>query len=391
MSGAQGPRVVGIAPGPPFERRTWSGASYHLFTALGRQADLVDVVDASVPPAVDFLAKAAAISPDRHRWRERNEFSPIRRAYSSRRGARRAAPHTRLPAAVLQVGAWYDVAARVRPPAGLRCSFHDSNLAMLLRWSDFVVDPEARHIRRTLAAERAVFDRLDVIFAMSEWLRRSMVEDFEQDPDKVLVVGSGVNLDQLPDQHPPPPGKSLLFVGFDFDRKGGDDLLAAFDLVRDHHPEAVLRIVGPDPRPDPPPGVEWLGPIARIGEGEQRFQRILRESAVFVMPSRYDPFPNAFLEAMAHSLACVGTRVCGIPEIIDEGVTGLLVEPGEVRGLAGALDELLAAPERAAQMGAAGRRRVADRFTWDHVTRRMVEEMRRRWGMSSSTWREPSQ
>ena len=371
--------VVGVSPGDPFDRRTWSGASHHLFTALGMHAELLGVVNAEIPRWADLFAKAAAIWPERHRWRERNEFSPVRRLISSRRAGRAATALARPGAAVLQVGAWYDAAARATPPAALRCSYHDSNLALLIRQGQFVQQPDAGHIRRTLRAERRVFDGLDVIFTMSEWLRTSIIKDFEQDPDKVVVVGSGVNLKQLP----PPlrnrraPSQTLLFVGFDFAGKGGQEILQAFAQVRRRLPNARLQIVGPPPQSSVA-GVEWIGAIDRSGSGDLRFQKILANATGFVLASHYDAFPNVFLEAMAYSLPCIGTPVGGIPEIIQDGATGHLVPVGDIVQLATAMEKVLADPDNAALMGEAGYRRVTERFTWDLVGRKMAHEIGRR-------------
>ena len=83
---------------------------------------------------------------------------------------------------------------------------------------------------------------------------------------------------------------------------------------------------------------------------------------VFVLPSRGENLPITILEAMAAALPVVATRVGGVAELVDEGVTGLLVEPGDVNGLAGALAALLVDAEQRAVMGCAGARRVAERF-----------------------------
>jgi starch synthase len=74
---------------------------------------------------------------------------------------------------------------------------------------------------------------------------------------------------------------------------------------------------------------------------------------------------------MASGLPVVTTRVGGMPEVVEHGVTGLLVPPDEPDALAGAIMELLADPGRARQLGAAGRRRAEERFSWDGVTARL--------------------
>ena len=93
---------------------------------------------------------------------------------------------------------------------------------------------------------------------------------------------------------------------------------------------------------------------------------------VLVQPSRADNLPLAILEAMAAGLPVIGTRVGGIPELVVDGETGLLVEPERPEELAAALDSLAAAPERRAELGRRGRERVQEHFSADDVARRTV-------------------
>jgi colanic acid/amylovoran biosynthesis glycosyltransferase len=108
---------------------------------------------------------------------------------------------------------------------------------------------------------------------------------------------------------------------------------------------------------------------------EAEKHRLLAECGVFVQHSMTDPetgdeegLPAAIQEAMANALAVVSTRHAGIPEAVLEGETGLLCDEGDVRGMAASL---LAAPERASQFGAAGYRRAAASYGWEHERARL--------------------
>jgi len=373
--------VVGIVRGAPFDRLTWSGASHHLFGALERAGALAGPVDAEAPRFVDPLAKVAAFSPrSMRRWRERYEYSPVTRAALGVAGAVRASRVDSRPDALLQIGAWYELSRLPRPRPRVRCSYHDANLALFAREWSFIEDRRASHIRRTMAAERRVFDGLDLIMPMSDWLRRSFLEDFQQDPAKVVTVGAGANLHEFPAEIAERDWSRprLLFIGLDWVRKGGPTLLAAFRKLRAELPDAELWIVGQE-RPageEPEPGVHWRGRIYRTTpEGDAEIARLQREATAYVMPSLFDPFPNVFLEAMAHGLPCVGADRCSMPEVIEHGVTGLIAPAGDADGLAEMLLKLSGAPDRARAMGQAGRRRCLERFTWDAVARRMTREI----------------
>lgn len=374
------PRIVGIAPSDPWDRLTQSGTSYHLFTALERREALLGAVSAALPSAIETLAKLASFAPRRRRWVERYEYSPLRRTARSRAASRRVSSLAAgRPYATLQIGAWYAIADDQSGPV-LRASFHDANLAVFARQGSFIEDRSASHIRQELAAEQHLFDRLDVIFTRSEWLRQSFIEDFGQAPAKVVNTLSGANVKSLPCSIPErsPSPMRILFVGYDFERKGGPFLLEAFSMLRKSHPDAELWIVGPEAG-DPAPGVRWHGVIdRRTEEGDRLMDSLHREATALIMTSRYEPFGNALLEAMAYGLPCVGSEVCAMPEIVDAGRSGLLVPYGDPAALAEALRSLASAPERARAMGEEGFRRLHERFTWDVVTGRIAEEMQAR-------------
>jgi glycosyltransferase involved in cell wall biosynthesis len=98
----------------------------------------------------------------------------------------------------------------------------------------------------------------------------------------------------------------------------------------------------------------------------------LRELDVLVQPSRADNFPLAVLEAMAAGVAVVATRVGGVPELVVDGETGLIVEPEDPAALAEALDSLVADPARRRELGRRGRARVLDEFTPERMAHRTV-------------------
>lgn len=376
----EAPRIIGVAPKDPWDRLTQSGTSHHLFTALDRRDALLDAVSAQLPNGLEVAAKAASFWPRRSRWVERYEYSPLRRALRSRLATQRVSRMADgRPYATLQIGAWYSVGETGSGPR-LRASFHDANLARFSREGGFIEDIAAPHIQRELAAERRLFDRLDVIFTRSDWLRESFIEHFGQDPGKVVTTWSGANVTGLPTAIPERPASPMriLFVGYDFERKGGPFLLEAFAKLRESHPDAELWLVGPEAG-DPAPGVRWHGTIDRRAEaGDRQMASLHRDATVLVMTSRYEPFGNALLEAMAYGLPCIGSTRCAMPEIIEANRTGLLVPPEDSAALARALLELADDPARARAMGEAGFKRLHERFTWDVVTERIVAEMQAR-------------
>jgi alpha-maltose-1-phosphate synthase len=115
-------------------------------------------------------------------------------------------------------------------------------------------------------------------------------------------------------------------------------------------------------------GVIWLSGMLAKREVIQ----LLTHATVFVCPSLYEPLGIVNLEAMACGTAVVGSRVGGVPEVVADGETGLLVPPGDPAALASAINVLLADEHRAAQMGRLGRARAEAEFGWASIAAQTV-------------------
>jgi glycosyltransferase involved in cell wall biosynthesis len=158
--------------------------------------------------------------------------------------------------------------------------------------------------------------------------------------------------------------------------KGVDVLLQAWLLVHVRSPEARLLIVGNGPLRAQ---LERLAQALGVAEslhfvGEQSdVPAQLRCAKVAVLPSRTEGMPNALLEAMSCGLPCVATRVSGSEDIIQSGVNGLLVAPGDYCGIAQAILNLLCNHEVAAQYGCAARATVEHEYALDHIFDRYLE------------------
>jgi glycosyltransferase involved in cell wall biosynthesis len=115
-----------------------------------------------------------------------------------------------------------------------------------------------------------------------------------------------------------------------------------------------------------------LGVEARFAGHVEDLRQRIRELDIFVLPSRAENFPVAALEAMAAALPVVATRVGGVPELVVDGETGILVEPDDPRALAAAIAGLASDPARRAALGDAGRRRASEMFDADRMATRML-------------------
>jgi starch synthase len=178
----------------------------------------------------------------------------------------------------------------------------------------------------------------------------------------------------------------VVFVGRITRQKGVGHLIAAAHEI-DEDAQLVLCAGAPD-TPEiaaettaavselaaARPGVYWIQKMLQPAEVRQ----FLSHATVFVCPSVYEPLGIVNLEAMACGTAVVASDVGGIPEVVDDGRTGLLVHYDEAdvltfrSGLADAVNTLLGDPERATAMGVAGRERAVDEFSWTSAAKQTL-------------------
>jgi starch synthase len=311
------------------------------------------------------LIQLAYVRYGRDRWRQRAGLSTVSFRARTARAERELVANDGSYDMLLQLGCVFAPGKleRKRPYV----LYLDSTLVLNHRhWRAAIpLGPAAR--RSWIRLERRVYEQAHHILTMSDWARGSVLDDYGIDPGRVSTVGAGTNLApaELPVRGPSKP--VALFVGLEFGRKGGKQLLAAWPAVAARVPGAELWIVGTRGVPHEEDGVRWFG---RIGADELRSLYV--QASVFVLPSLYDLFPHVLREALGNGLPCVTTDTGAILEIVRDGVDSLVVPPGDVVALTEALIELLANPGRARQMGLAGRSRVLEQASWEAVASRMA-------------------
>jgi starch synthase len=240
-------------------------------------------------------------------------------------------------------------------------------------------------------AERVALHDASAVIAVSAGMRDDVLSSYpDLDPDRVHVVHNGVDTETyqpvqdasvLEQLGVDPSLPYAVFVGRITHQKGLEPLLHS---ARSWPGQLVLCAGAPD-TPEiaasvtrlvtelqqTRTGVVWVRDMLPRASVVQ----LLSHAAVFVCPSVYEPLGIVNLEAMACGTAVVASRVGGIPEVVDEGRTGVLVDlgPGFERDLAAAVTALLEDPLRATAMGAAGRERALAEFGWDAIARRTIE------------------
>ncbi|MFJ4844823.1 MULTISPECIES: glycogen synthase [unclassified Streptomyces] len=253
-------------------------------------------------------------------------------------------------------------------------------------------------------AERTAIEAADAVVAVSHGMRADILESYPAlDPSRVHVVHNGIDTRLYrpdPDEsvlhaHGIDPTRPyVLFVGRITRQKGVPHLLRAARRL-DPDIQLVLAAGAPD---TPAVDAEFRDLVEQLGQSRRgvvwipgmlprpEVVQLLTHAAVFVCPSVYEPLGIVNLEAMACGTAVVASAVGGIPEVVRDGVTGVLVpyeekDPaGFEEGLAAAVNAVAGDPAAAARMGAAGRERAVAEFGWDAVARRTVDVYERTLG-----------
>ena len=368
-------RLLLLAEGDPETFDSWSGSSRGLLRALralGHQVIGEDVSEAGWRRWVDI---ARTWVPDRRRWTARYHLGAEGFRRRSRAARELLAWYDGEVDAVLQIGATFDALTHTGLPGFMYC---DSNAALFGRDAPAgdVAALRPAEQEAVVSREREVYTAARTVFAMSEYLRQSFLNDFGVRTDAVRTVFAGANLDleSLPPLRTAREGPpTILFVGKQWERKGGPLLLEAFRRVRRAVPDARLLVVGCTPAIAEAAGVEVLGPVAKHApNGQNRLSTLYQSADVFCMPSRFEPFGVVFVEAMLHGLPCVGSDRCAIPEIIAHGETGWVVPGDDVTRLGDTLVAALARSDTLAPMRFRCRERALRLFTWERVADRIV-------------------
>ena len=251
--------------------------------------------------------------------------------------------------------------------------------------------------------EQTAVNAADAVIAVSSGMREDVLRVYPTvDPNRVHVVRNGIDTDVWypADALESSPGESVLtdigvdrsrpivaFVGRITRQKGVAHLLAA---AHDFDPDVQLVLCAGAPDTpeiaaevsagvaelsDSRTGVFWVREMLPIG----KIREILSAAKVFVCPSVYEPLGIVNLEAMACGTAVVASDVGGIPEVVDDGVTGSLVHydaddgAGYQARIAKAVNALIADPERAERYGRAGRQRCIAEFSWAQIAQQTLE------------------
>jgi glycosyltransferase involved in cell wall biosynthesis len=370
--------------------RTWSYTPWNLRAGMDHAGEIVDV-GVQMPRLSRNVLKAVHLRLRGGRLTTNWAYSRLTDAYSGRILSRELARAT--------AGSGCDAVLTIQDLGILPIPFftyqdlsYDALITASLGIDELaaLLSITSATVRRRRERQLAIYERATGIIAMSRWFARTLVDQTGVPAAKVHVVHPGVSAGRPLRSASPatgigpprprlseraPPRRRLLFVGYDFHRKGGDLVVAALArLRREFDPLLTLTVAGPKswPLPGPvPDGVRFLGALPP-GEVADLYDC----HDLFVLPSRMEPFGIVFAEAISRGLPCIARDAFAMPEMVVPGVSGALVTGDDVGELAAATaaaltnDELYATcAERAAD--------AAAYFSWERAGREVVDVISR--------------
>ncbi len=248
-----------------------------------------------------------------------------------------------------------------RDPAGYTTIRGEIAMAVI---EQYVRDPVK------IGREHSVFHAAARVFTMSTGDRNVLIRHYGCPAEKAVCVYQGSHLEpRFRNNLQRYRNRSILFVGREWNRKGGPELIAAFRQVRRKHPEVTLTIAGCAPI------LKESGCVVTGRLSPEDLSRYYEQASVFCTPSRVEAFGNVFVEALHYRLPVVAFRTGALPDMVADGVNGYLVEPGNVDELAAALVDLLGDPERCREFGERGYQVAREKYTWERTGMLVKEQI----------------
>jgi glycosyltransferase involved in cell wall biosynthesis len=367
-------RIGFLYPEPePLSAINWSGTPRSLAIGLGSLGLEVVPVAYRLPAPVRYAVTALSYTHGRGAVAR---ASPMRASVRARVLARELTRAQRAQPldALLAMGTDLYELDRVVPANLPVATYDDGTFALFMTHPDSDLRrnhfPE-REVRRWSIRQANAARRATACCVSTSWAANSMIEDYGIPTKKVHIVGMGHHPRAVGDNVRDWSSPRFLFVGVEWGRKNGDMVLRAFDRLRALYPEATLDLVGEHPPVDRE-GVSGHGFLPREDRAAQELlDSLYARATVFVLPSRFDPSPVAYLEAASAGLPVIATTEGGAGELL--GTAAITVHPDDEDGLVAAMRRL-SDPETASRLGEEASHRAAT-STWTAVAGRIMESL----------------
>lgn len=351
---------------------TWSGTTYFLNKALKKFADIKEV-DFSVSIPQKVIAKLSSIGMYDGKFYISKIPPTITRQYyqSLRKNYSREIKKIDKDSIVFLVGCMDGFDGRYYTyqdlcfEALLDLKNSGDKAFQYSRYQDLSLDD----LEREAANQAKAYENAAGVFTMGRWLAKFLVEEAGLPPEKVYFVGGGSNMDVSLIQ-PSREGNKFLFVGKQFENKGGPLICKAFSILKEKYmPEAELYIAGPKVQPEESrsKGIRFLGQLPY-----SELVHYYNTCDIFCMPSIFEAYGLVFGEALIFGLPCVGRRAFEMEYFIEDGKDGVLLEKTESAEDTAKKMYNLITNEAIIQYVADNREHYLKEYSWDTVAERIV-------------------
>lgn len=223
-----------------------------------------------------------------------------------------------------------------------------------------------------IALEKTIYHNATLNFTMSKNVSDSIIKQYSCPADKVETVYAGSNI-EIPSESnvndKKYSKKNILFVGIDWERKGGPQLIEAFKLLLNFYPDAQLTIVGCSPEVSVPNcNVVGRVPSSEVG-------KYYENASIFCMPTKIEPFGIVFVEAFFYKLPVISTNIGALPEIVSNGESGYLINYNDTSDLTEKLKTLIGNPDLCKTFGERGYESVKNKYTWDNTAQNIKKHI----------------
>lgn len=224
------------------------------------------------------------------------------------------------------------------------------------------------------AIEQKILDKSSYAILPSQWAQASALKEYQTEPEKIKLIKMGANIAQIPNITSDYLAKkfegqcSILFMGKDWKRKGGEILLDAFEILKNTNMDVRLNIVGCQPfRGEIPDGIT-VYPNIHKSDPEQfaLYNRLFSEASFFVLPTRAEAYGLVFAEAAAFSTPVIAPKTGGIPSVVDDGKSGILL-PLEAGGkeYAKLITDIWSDKTKLYEIGKYAHKKYCSELNWD--------------------------
>lgn len=368
-----GPKIIGVSYGNPWDLNTWSNNPYYLFNALKQKGILRNAWGRNIFKNELRWAKLLAVL--KFKTLKKAEIGNLANRYfiSKKLGRefKEFLSNTTYDKndVIISTSSFIDF-------DGIDIPFYlygDTSFA------DFYLNyPGAKRLISKKVAKK-IFDyeikqinRAKKIFTFSQWAKQSLITNYGTREEKIDVVGHGYCLPDVENFDKKKIEKPwILFVSTNWHKKGGDIVLQAFNLVKEKYKNYELHIIGRVPYQilkENISGLVYHGFLNKNNKKDvDKMIELYKRASIFVLPSLFDPMPNITLEANYFKTPVIASNVCGIPEQVIDGKTGFIINEQDSEKYAQKIELLINNEWLRYEMGESGRVFVKENFSWDSV------------------------